>query len=175
MLDSATSTFHEKKCKKRDRLDIHGLCIRALELPLSLRKPLAHLIGDILGSDLHMAKIRMEGSIKAKRKGTVSTNDTRGLLPQPCVIELASRVILARLSPTLQTWSDSNCLSAVILGVGKGGQTRDVNFAFSQCLEKGRDTFGACAVALGDIAKCHDSLPWGACLQSFLRRGIQKA
>ena len=47
-----------------------------------------------------------------------------------------------------------------------------MSWNLSQALEKGRDRHNKCAVALADIEKCHDSLPWGACLQGFLRRGI---
>ena len=93
-------------------------------------------------------------------------------------MQIASQVVLAHLSPKMDEWSERHGLSGVVLGTGKGGQTRDVTFFVTQVLEKARDNFNKGALAVADIRKCHDELPWAAAFQAAfqgaLRRGISK-
>ena len=63
-------------------------------------------------------------------------------------------VILARILPKMNTFSQSHGLHGVVLGCGKGGDTMDITFTMAQVLEKARDRMNAGAIAIADIRKC---------------------
>ena len=161
-----------KQCKKRDRLDNYGLCIRALELPVGLCAPLCKVLSGMLSHDVLMSQLGLSGTVKGKERGIVGVEETRGLAAQPCLLELASRVMISRVQEPLDVWSKREGLVGFVMGCGKGAQTRDVSWNLSQALEKGRDRHNDAAVASGDIEKCHDRLAWSAAIRGFLRRGI---
>ena len=161
-------------CKRSAKLDIDGLCVRAVSLPSSqvFIRSTAELLSCLLSSDTPWEDVCLLGFVKGKRKGSVTPGETRGLLPQTTLLQLSNKLVLNKLRSHLDVWAESVGVAGRILGSGKGAQTRDINFCASQVLEKGRDRFNAAAVAIGDIRKCHDEVPWGACLRGLLRRGI---
>ena len=157
--------------KKPLQIDIDGVCLRALAPP-TLHPSLAHLISDLAASDDQWQDMRVRGSIKAKRRGTIDASETRGILPQTSLLCLFNRVIFNKMKATLDQYSETHGVRELVLGAGKGSQTRDMVFSLNHALELGRDRHNQCGVALGDIKACHDCIPWGYTLQGLRTRGI---
>ena len=86
-----------------------------------------------------MSQVKLKCVVKGKVRGTLSTTDTRGLIPQPSVLEIASRVLMHKMNACLDARSEREGVRMSVLGCGKGSQTRDMLFSLSQALEKGRD------------------------------------
>ena len=158
--------------KKPKRRDLEGVCCQAIRLCAQLHAPLALLLAKTMASDAAMSDISLVGFVKAKLRGVITADKTRGLVPQLALLQIMDRIVQKRVTPTLDTFSFDRSTKGLLLGSGKGGQTRDVVFCASQVLEKGRDRFNSAAVALGDIRKCYDELPWGHILKGFLRRNV---
>ena len=102
-------------------------------------------------------------------------DQTRGLIPQLSFLYVCHNVLLNRITPKLDSWAQERGIGGLVLGCGKGGQTMDINFSMCQLLEKARDRFNSGAICQGDILKCHDFIPWGGALKSFLRRDVEVA
>ena len=155
--------------KKPKRRDLEGACCYAIRLCAQLHAPLAQLIATTLASDATMSDLGLVGFVKAKLRGVITADKTRGLVPQLAFLQIMDSIVQKRVTPALDTFSRDRSIKCLLLGSGKGGQTRDVVFCASQVLEKGRDRFNSAAVALGDIRKCYDELSWGYILKGFYR------
>ena len=86
--------------KRYYRIDNEGICVAALDhAPLFLA--LSQLLSAMISVDQVMSQVRLRGIIKGKVRGTISTNETRGLVPQPCLLELASRILSNKVHASL--------------------------------------------------------------------------
>ena len=92
------------------------------------------LILRLLSSDELWHDVKLTGVIKGKKRGTLEPGDTRGILPQTAFLQLGSRILLNRVVPVLDSWSEREGVKGLVLGVGKGGQTQDISFMLDQCL-----------------------------------------
>ena len=92
-----------KASKKMYHLDVEGICIAALE-PMGLQPAIAHLISCVVSTVEVMGQVTIKGSIRGKVCGTNTADQTRGLFPQPCLLEVASRVLLQKALPRLDAW-----------------------------------------------------------------------
>ena len=162
------------KVKKPWKLDAKGLCVAAIKHVSAVHGPLANLISSVMSSDLLWTSISQGGVVKGKMRSPVRPSETRGMVPQLSFLQIANQIVLAHMNSKLDDFSELHGLQDVVLGMGKGGQTRDVTFFMSQVLEKARDDFNNGALAIADIRKCHDELPWASAFQGALRRGISK-
>ena len=142
-------------------LTTKGICVRAVQLCTTAHRPLAKLIGDTLSDDSRWDGLVQTGIIKGKIRSPVKASETRGLVPQLVVLQLCNNIVLNRIQPKMNEFSREHGLHGVVLGCGKGGDTMDITFSMSQILEKARDRMSAGAVAMADVRKCHDELPWG--------------
>ena len=162
-------------CKKQNRLDSDGICVRAIRLSSSVHFQLADLISRSLSSDDVLERLSLTCFVKGKARGSVTPDQTRGLIPQLSFLYVCHNVLLNRINPKLDLWASEQGVGGLVLGCGKGGQTMDINFSMCQLLEKARDRFNSGAICQGDILKCNDFIPWGGALKSLLRRGIEVA
>ena len=158
--------------KKPKRRDLEGVCCHAIRLCPQLHAPTADLIARTLASDANVSELRLVGFVKAKARGVITADKTRGLVPQLSLLQIMYRVLQKRVTPSLDDFSRERSMKGLLWDNGNGCQTRDVIFCASQVLKKGRDRFNSAAVALGDIRKCYDELPWGNVLRGLLRRSV---
>ena len=125
-----------RKSRKRDT---DGVCVRAIKLSGHVLDSLAPLIAKLVSSDAQMSELSLLGVVKAKLRGSITPDKTRGLVPQLCLLQITHNILLNRMSSALNAWSREREMKGLVLGSGKGGQTRDLLFCVSQALEKGRD------------------------------------
>ena len=159
-------------CGKPLRLDHDGVCIRAVSVASNTFAAVSDMSSRLLSSDSEWHDVSLTGVAKAKRRGTILPSETHGILPQTWLTQMLNKLVLNKVLPICDAWSVREGLKHLVLGVGKGAQTRDAVFSISQALEKGRDRHNACAVVLADIRKCHDELSWGAGLLALRDRGV---
>ena len=105
-----------RKSKKRDT---EGVCIRAIQLSGRVLDALANLISKVASSDARMSELSLLGVVKAKLRGSITPDKTRGLVPQLCLLQLTHNILLNRMSSTLDSWSGEREMKGLVLGWGK--------------------------------------------------------
>ena len=90
-VDVSDSEFSDAlaSCKRYAKLDIDGICVRAVALPSSqfFNRSVRKLLSCLLSSDLLWKDVSLLGFVKGKKKGNVSPGETRGMLPQTTLLQ----------------------------------------------------------------------------------------
>ena len=68
------------------------------------------------GSGSKMVQVNLLGVAEAKVRGTITPDNISGII---------NNILLKRMSPTFDSWSCVCGIEGLILGFGKGEQTRD--------------------------------------------------
>lgn len=112
------------------------------------------------------------GYVKQKELGGVSVKKTRGIVPQSTFLRVLTNVVMARITPSIDTFSTEHQMLHRVLGASRGRQILDIITCAQQALELGRDNQDRAAVGQMDIRTYHDRIDRPQVLASLLRRGV---
>ena len=113
-----------------------------------------------------------QGYVKQKLAGSTLASKLRAIVPNSCVLRLLSNVVLSRVRPLADTYSEDLGLNLRVLGGHKGGQTLDIVAVAQMALQCARDDDDRGAFGHIDIRNFHDSISWSEMWRSQRRRNI---
>ena len=101
----------------------------------------------LLAMDTDWADLDEKGYVKQKVASGVDPRKLRAVIPQTTALRILSYLVVQKIQPLLNQYSDEHGFDTRVLGARKGGQLLDIISCAKFSLELGRDSHDQAAVA----------------------------
>ena len=171
-IDHVAASF--RRLRRKSSLDLHGVCVRALELlfvaqPLQFSLWLSHFAGN----SSHLKELEIRAQATGKTCGDTAVDDVRVILPLPSILALLDALLpylveshIDRLFPQPK---------GVWFGARTHSQVLDISHGLTSVIEKGLDLESNASIGQSDIRAFYDSVLLLRSFQILVANGMELA